>query len=540
MKIIISLVIICIMTAGMDFASLKAQNAWVERGAGPAESSGLRSVIINKDILYIATKDALYKAKDIKENWQPIYSLGKSGNNEINCLACKTRLILIGTKRGLLKSDDYGSTWKNIFKTVLPDKNNITCIELSKHDPNIILIATEKGIFLSADLGNKWRDISGVLKNRDINCIALNKEAMYVVADSGLYIRRTGTEDWQKVLARDVLRDTVKDESADYTDEETEEVLTSIGCIAVNDGVTYAGFDNRIICSNDSGKTWRDFTNEGLGRGINYILISQKNKRIYCATDKGVFEFNNEKSKWLELYKGMSKSMSVSRLLFADENENTLLAVTEKGLYKFESGDYLMGTYPDIEKGIRTLKIVLDGEPTFKELREAAIQYAEVSPEKIKKWRMESRLKALLPKISVSADRNRADTYEIYTSATREYILTGPDDTSDGWNVGLSWELGDLIWSDDQTNIDVRSKLMVQLRNDILDDLRRVYYERKRLQFELMTRPPKDMNMKFEKELRLQELGQAIDDLTGNYLTERTNKVQASAEVTSGENEILN
>ena len=28
------------------------------------------------------------------------------------------------------------------------------------------------------------------------------------------------------------------------------------------------------------------------------------------------------------------------------------------------------------------------------------------------------------------------------------------------------------------------------------------------------------MNMKFEKELRLQELTQAIDDLTGNYFSE--------------------
>jgi hypothetical protein len=68
------------------------------------------------------------------------------------------------------------------------------------------------------------------------------------------------------------------------------------------------------------------------------------------------------------------------------------------------------------------------------------------------------------------------------------------------------------------------SSLWVQLRNDILDDLRRTYYERKRLQFELMSNPPRDMNAKFEKELRLQELTQAIDDLTGNYFSERMQK----------------
>ena len=99
--------------------------------------------------------------------------------------------------------------------------------------------------------------------------------------------------------------------------------------------------------------------------------------------------------------------------------------------------------------------------------------------------------------------------------------MVGPDEVSNNLDLSVSWELGDLIWSDDQTNIDVRSRLMVQLRNDILDDLRRAYYERKRLLFELAMNPPKDMKSKFEKELRIQELTSTIDDLTGNYLSKR-------------------
>jgi hypothetical protein len=44
------------------------------------------------------------------------------------------------------------------------------------------------------------------------------------------------------------------------------------------------------------------------------------------------------------------------------------------------------------------------------------------------------------------------------------------------------------------------------------------------VQFELVTNPPKDANIRFEKELRLQELAHAIDDLTGNYLSEHIKK----------------
>jgi len=39
-----------------------------------------------------------------------------------------------------------------------------------------------------------------------------------------------------------------------------------------------------------------------------------------------------------------------------------------------------------------------------------------------------------------------------------------------------------------------------------------------------MSNPPKDMNTKFEKELRLQELTQAIDDLTGNCFSDNLRK----------------
>jgi hypothetical protein len=148
------------------------------------------------------------------------------------------------------------------------------------------------------------------------------------------------------------------------------------------------------------------------------------------------------------------------------------------------------------------------------------------SPEKIKNWRRESKMSAIIPKVSVGIDRNTTDLWHwesgSSTKSGDDVLVPGQDSVD--WGATVSWELGNLIWNDDQTNIDVRSRLMVQLRNDILDDLRRVYYERKRLQFELISNPPKDINTKFEKELRLQELTQAVDDLTGNYFSEHTRR----------------
>ncbi|MCX5687130.1 MAG: hypothetical protein NTV71_00550, partial [Candidatus Omnitrophica bacterium] len=77
----------------------------------------------------------------------------------------------------------------------------------------------------------------------------------------------------------------------------------------------------------------------------------------------------------------------------------------------------------------------------------------------------------------------------------------------------------ELIWNNDQTSIDTRSKLMVELRDDIMNEVTRTYFERRRLQIDLLTFPPKDLKLSLEKELRLQELTADIDALTGNYFS---------------------
>ena len=144
-----------------------------------------------------------------------------------------------------------------------------------------------------------------------------------------------------------------------------------------------------------------------------------------------------------------------------------------------------------------------------------AISYAEVHPDKIKRWRSAAKFKALFPKLNLGIDHGWSDTYEIYTSSSKNYWLYGPQDRTSGWDVNLSWDLSDLIWNDAQTSIDVRSKLMVQLRDDIVDEVTRLYFERRRLQIELLTRPPKDTQGKLKKALRLQELTASLDGLTG-------------------------
>jgi photosystem II stability/assembly factor-like uncharacterized protein len=496
--------------------AIHAQEIMMDK-SGNIRNVDTRALAVTASGIYLATRDEVYRAADGSGKWESVLAL-PSSENEIRCLATAGSSVFVGTKRGLLRSQDKGRTWKSVFRTILPEKNNVTAIETSRSLPKRVVIGTQKGIFISDDLGDRWSDISDNLKNKLLARVALNKDRLYAGAEDGLYVRRFDSAGWQRLYvgtSPEHAGEEITSETA-YSEEKTDTVIT---CVAFEANRLYMASGKRLLYSDDDGKSWKDAPTSGMGGSINDIAIAGKSGKLYCATTKGVFELDRQSGQWTELYKGSDKMLDIARIVLDGENENSLWALSERGLYRLESGRYIQGQFADLDKGMKTFSIEAKREPPFEELQKAAMAFADVEPEKIRRWQSESRLKSLLPKISLGVDNKTSTNYEIYTSATKDYIVTGPEDMSKGFDVSVSWELGDLIWSDDQTNIDVRSRLTTQLRNDVLDDLRRAYFERKRLQFELMSYPPKDLKARFDKELRVQELTQAIDDLTGNYLS---------------------
>src|SRR3989338_9793488 len=178
---------------------------------------------------------------------------------------------------------------------------------------------------------------------------------------------------------------------------------------------------------------------------------------------------------------------------FADENSAPLETQTQDILKRFET------------------------EPTISDVQEAAIKYAEVHHDKIKAWRESANKKALLPNVSVGLDRYVTDYWHWDSGTSPDTLQKGKDAVS--WDVTMTWDMGELIWNNDQTSIDTRSKLMVELRDDIMNEITRTYFERRGLQIEMITSSPNDLKVSLEKELRLQELTADIDALTGGYFS---------------------
>jgi hypothetical protein len=230
----------------------------------------------------------------------------------------------------------------------------------------------------------------------------------------------------------------------------------------------------------------------------------------------------------------LSCGISAEEINFiALDSRNNLYAASDKGLFRAKLGFDISDNRADI------IAIYNKDEPQISQVQQAAIRYAEVEPEKIARWRRQAAKRAWLPKVTVDMDRDidRTTSSSIWgtypSNGTPGRYFVGPDDETRYNNrnlgVSLTWELGDLIFSDDQTSIDVRSRLMVELREDILDEVNKTYFERLRIKTELDNLSIDDRKKRYEKELRLQELTASLDALTGGYFSQQMPKLKTGS-----------
>ncbi|MCK4463887.1 MAG: hypothetical protein KAU58_06210, partial [Candidatus Omnitrophica bacterium] len=383
----------------------------------------------------------------------------QKGVNDIKIL--ENSSLYIATKNGLYESFDYGKNWKRVFKGKTLDKRYI------------------KSITIKSD-----------------------KKCFYILTFSGLYKTMNNGLSWKKLII-----DGIKEE---INEEEEQSNIVSKKITIDKENNLYLSTNKGVFKSPDEGKSWNKLSEIGLSnRNINFCLVSEiDSDKIYAATEGGVFEYIKDENKWINLYSGLA-STRIKSLSFNSRNEDFIFCLAENNIYRTtDENNYLEIIYSNF-----------NSEPSIRNVQEMAVTYAEVHPDKIRKWRNGAKLRGILPKITFGIDRNTSDELHWDTGGS-DTLVIGPDKEKTSWDITCTWDLGDFIYNEHQTTIDIRSKLMVQLREDILNEVTRLYFERRRLQMELADDKPITQARRIKKDLRLQELTASIDALTGGTFSD--------------------
>lgn len=161
------------------------------------------------------------------------------------------------------------------------------------------------------------------------------------------------------------------------------------------------------------------------------------------------------------------------------------------------------------------------GEPTVREVQDQAVAYANVHPEIVDSWRVRSRTNALAPRLRTGAQGTLNRDLRTVTEVGQADTEFKSDDNGGRLIVDATWELDRLIFEPQEMNVAREAVRMSNLRDRVLDDVTRRYFERRRLQIDIELSPPKDLADRVKKELRLQELTADMDAATGGWFGEK-------------------
>jgi hypothetical protein len=474
--------------------------------------------------IFAASEQAVYASLDEGRSWQEMFRLPAgviAVEVAVNGLTPAT--LLLATTQGLYGSFDDGAHWARLFRGAGEGEARGTVVAFHPQRHETAFFGTAGGLFMSSDSGRQWRPVATQLAGgvRHLAFDPQHLERFYLMMDDALFVGDPVSGQWQRCFGLVDAEDAKVDESEDLEAGEDDGSLHRLSALAVDPqqpATLYLATTRGLHVSRDEGLSWHRLSSAGLASTRLSRLLLQRHSPlvVYAATSRGIARCNVAEERWQMTTDGLAIT-AVSDLT---SSARFLWAATAQGLYRAAIEPQAFG-----EAGSPTPQELLANftyEPTIAQVQAAAIRYAEVHPDKIRRWRRQAALKALLPSVDVGLDHDRSRDSHVDEGSFPNYQLISSQDRDSSIDVSVTWDLSELIWNLDQTSIDVRSKLMAQLRDDLVNEVTRTYFERRRLQVALLTAPAGDQQALLEKELRLQELTALIDGFTGGYFSRQT------------------
>ncbi len=180
-------------------------------------------------------------------------------------------------------------------------------------------------------------------------------------------------------------------------------------------------------------------------------------------------------------------------------------------------------------------------EPSVQDVHRWTSSYAKASPHLVERWLKASRNFAGLPQLTLEYRlRDGWDQDFVYLTSAGGAAITPEEEVlpqlSDGgldkdayYTVRMRWDLNELVMSSERIRVINEAQDIAKLRDKFLVEATNLYFERRRLQVEMMLAPRSDVLGQVRDQLRLMEVTANLDALTGGAFS------AALATGTSGE-----
>lgn len=176
----------------------------------------------------------------------------------------------------------------------------------------------------------------------------------------------------------------------------------------------------------------------------------------------------------------------------------------------------------DLSKQAQKIMDRFKDEPTIREIHQAAMSYALVHQDRIAGLISRARFAGWLPEFRFRYNRNVDDDRDtVFPTPTSPILTRQATDLDHRFEFRATWNLDRLIFNTTELAVYRELKRLIELRVDVLKETTKLYFERRRLQIDLILNPPKQLMVRIRRMLRLQELAADLDAFTGGYFSNR-------------------
>ncbi len=414
--------------------------------------------------------------------------------------------LLVATQRGCFAWSDGGH---------LEDRSprageTARSIQRIARVPGLVAIATGAGAYVSPD-AVRWQRVRAIPSGR-VDSVALRTGS-------------PGHELWM-VVAGEVWRATVERagaaaaESAPLVIGQTAREDGVLGVLrgAVDVALSLPGIDVAILAPDAiavRAVRARGFrrVRASLPPAARITRIAAHAQRLWLATDAGLLEAPGLEGPWRRAAPpaGSAPTRALAR------GADGLYAATASGLLEGHSG---RGAPPAVgfERDLRF------EEPDIARAHRAALGYLGLGVDRLRRLRDGVDRRGLLPTATLRLAHDWARTRE---RDFDEAFLSGAmrqlhdSERKNSWDyevsLALTWELGDVLYHPEAIDVSREAREVLEVRDDVLDEITQLYFERRRVLMELAALDPAGLADAARLRLRADELAAGLDAWTGGW-----------------------
>ena len=374
----------------------------------------------------------------------------------------------------------------------------------------------ESGAFVSMD-GRVWRRLSSGLPLGPFYALAVRKSADLLF----------GVEVWL-AGAVDVWRLTLQPESAEVAamqarrvrpagrpvDERAVDLALDLGDSEVV--ILYPRALARSLTSGDGSLRW-EMVFPVWSPGSRGRRVFGAAGQVWVATDQGLLRATQWPLSWRRTTgpPGLSGMWSL-----AERGRGALLAAGEPGAFAGSVREETLGQEPIASR------LLWKQEPPLRQLQLQALIYTGLRPDYFKRLRSGLARRGWWPSLELDAgvgyDRSRTqdDDQSFTYGELRDLRDRGRVSSRDFEAVlSLSWDLGEIAYPTDAPELSREARQRVSLRDNMLDELNQLYFDRRRALLAWEAFGDKSDPEAVLLQLRAEELAAGLDAWTGGWFS---------------------